>query len=223
MHMVRGMSDSSLASMKRNEAPRIRVFAGAALILAALFLVEQAGATSGRALQLGSPARAAVAVIAGPGVHVRCTIPPADTGLVEALGHSDRDRRLIELRPAICRKANALASAPATAYSRASFPQAQALLVLVHESVHLSDYDGNRDEALTECRAIQLVREAALTIGVDDGTARALGHEAMRFDARLPHLGDWRVGLNEVPNYHSEDCYDGGPLDIHLDSSDWPN
>lgn len=199
------------------------VFAGAVLIIAALFLVGRAGATAGRALQLGAPGRAAVAVIAGPGVRVRCTIPPADAGLVEALGHADWDRRLIELRRAICRNVNALGSAPATAYSRASFAQAQALLVLVHESVHLSEYDGNRDEALTECRAIQLVRESALTLGVDDATARALGHEAMRYDARLPRLGDWRVGLNEIPNYHSEDCYEGGPLDIHPDSSDWPN
>jgi hypothetical protein len=31
------------------------------------------------------------------------------------------------------------------------------------------------------------------------------------------------VGLHEMPSYHSADCYDGGPLDIHPDSPDWPN
>jgi hypothetical protein len=143
--------------------------------------------------------------------------------MVEALGHVNWNRRLIEFAPFVCRNTNALAVAPARPYSHASFPQAQALLVLVHESVHLSDYEGNRDEALTECRAIQLLRESALRLGLDDATARALGHESLRYDARLPRLGDWRVGLNEIPNYHSEDCYDGGPLDIHPDSSDWPN
>jgi hypothetical protein len=209
--------------MSRDQTSRIRVVAAAALVAAALVLAGRAGATAARALQLGASGRAAVAVIAGTGVRSRCTIPPGDAGLVEVLGHADWDRRLIELRPAICRNVNALGSAPATAYSGASFAQAQAFLVLVHESVHLSEYDGARDEALTECRAIQLMRETALTIGVDDATARALGHESLRYDARLPRLGDWRVGLNEIPNYHSEDCYDGGPLDIHPDSSDWPN
>jgi hypothetical protein len=34
---------------------------------------------------------------------------------------------------------------------------------------------------------------------------------------------DWRVGLHEIPSYHSPDCYYGGPLDFHPDSSDWPN
>jgi hypothetical protein len=96
-------------------------------------------------------------------------------------------------------------------------------LVSVHESVHLSAYAGREDEALTECRAIQLLRETALLVGVDDDTARALGHEAMRYDARLPGPGNWMVGLHEIPSYHSSDCHDGGPLDIHPDSSDWPN
>jgi hypothetical protein len=101
--------------------------------------------------------------------------------------------------------------------------QAQALLVVVHESVHLSDYAGRTSEALTECRAIQLIHQTALQLGVGDATARALGHEALRFDAQLPGPGDWRVGLHEIPNYHSPGCYDGGPLDIHPNSTDWPN
>ena len=95
--------------------------------------------------------------------------------------------------------------------------------MLVHEAVHVSDYEGRSDEALTECRAIQLVREAALVMGIDDAMARALGHEALRFDARLPGPDNWMVGLHEMPNYHAAGCEDGGPLDIHPESSDWPN
>src|SRR5436309_5778717 len=130
-----GHARSDAAEMRHDQTSRIRVVAGAALVGAALVLAGRAGATAARALQLGASGRAAVAVIAGTGVHVRCTIPPGDAGLVEALGHADWDRRLIELRPAICGNVNALGSAPATAYSRASFAQAQAFLVLVHESV----------------------------------------------------------------------------------------
>jgi hypothetical protein len=192
------------------------------VLLAALALVAPAGAAPmARALQLRAEAFTVVASIADPAVRVRCTV--SDPGMFEALGHVDRKRRLIELAPFICRHVNALVVTPAPPYSRSSFSQAQALLVLVHESVHLSDYVGRTDEALTECRAIQLVREASLTIGVDDVTARALGHEAMRYDAQLPGPGNWMVGLREIPSYHSPDCYEGGPLDVHPTSSDWPN
>jgi hypothetical protein len=57
------------------------------------------------------------------------------------------------------------------------------------------------------------VREAALQAGVDDATARAVGHESLRFDSRFPTPGDWRVGLHEIPSYHSPDCWDVGTLD----------
>jgi hypothetical protein len=198
---------------------------GALVVVASLALAVGAPAGRGSVArpQLGSGVRAAVVSIAGAPVAVRCSIRPGDGGLVEPLGHAVWNTRLIELAPRICRTANTLATTPARPYSRGSFTQAQALLVVVHESVHVSDYSGRSDEALTECRAIQLVREAALQIGVADVTARALGHEALRFDARLPGPGDWRVGLNEIPSYHSLDCHDGGSLDIHAESNDWPN
>jgi hypothetical protein len=202
-----------------------RSLLAAAVLVAALALAGPTNAvrSSSSSLQLRSEMRGAVASIAGDPIHIRCSIRPGDAGLGEALGHANWGLRLIELAPRICRSANSLVTAPAQPYSRASFVQAQALLVVVHESVHLSEYEGNADEALTECRAIQLVRETALRIGVDDARARALGHEALRFDAQLPGPGDWRVGLHEIPSYHSPDCYDGGTLDIHPDSSDWPN
>lgn len=163
----------------------------------------------------------AVEWIAGPSVSVRCTDPVQ--GQFEALGHADREHRVVELAPRLCRRLDSLVSAPAAAYSAASYTQAQALLVLVHESVHLSAYEGSTDEALTECRALQLVDAAALMLGVDHATARALGHEALRYDAQLPGPGNWMVGLHEIPSYHSAGCHDGGPLDIHPRSHDWPN
>jgi hypothetical protein len=191
-------------------------------LLAVIVLsAPSAAAPAPRQPELHAESMSVVASIAETGVRVRCTI--SDAFMFEPLGHADWKRRLIELAPSVCRKLNALVARPAPPYSEASFAQAESLLVLVHESVHVSDYAGRTNEALTECRAIQLVREAARTLGVDDVTARALGHEAMRYDAQLPGPGHWLVGLREFPNYHSSDCYDGGPLDIHPDSQDWPN
>jgi hypothetical protein len=163
----------------------------------------------------------AVNAIAGRAVTIRCTA--VETGQFEALGHADFKRRRITLQPSLCRRINELVAAPAAGGTPAAGAQARALLVLAHEAVHLSSYAGRTNEALTECRAIQLVATTARALGVDAATASALGHEALRFDALLPGPGDWLVGLGEVPSYHSPDCYDGGPLDIHPDSSDWPN
>src|SRR5262245_40025617 len=119
------MSDPTRQRLRPEQTSRIRVFTGAALVVATCVLVGRADATAAQAVQLGAPVRAAVALIAGPRVGVRCTIPPGHVGLVEALGHVDWNRRLIELRPRICKNANALGRAPATAYSTASFAQAQ--------------------------------------------------------------------------------------------------
>jgi hypothetical protein len=210
--------------MSEARAPRakvsdVRTRIVLSLLAAGLALASPAGGAT--ELQLNAEAVNAVATIAGHGMPVRCAVPRA--GAAEALGHADWRRETIELAPSVCRRVNALAAEPAQPQSPASYSQAEALLVLVHESVHLSSYSGSYDEALTECRAIQLVRGAALLLGTNDDVARALGHEAMRFDAELPGPGNWMVGLREIANYHSPDCYDGGPLDIHPDSTDWPN
>src|SRR5262249_23483407 len=161
--------------------------------LLALVLAPTAGArTAGRAPQLRLEAYAVVGAIADPGVRVRCTITQG--GVFDALGHVDWRLRRIELAPRICRSLNGLVSAAAPAYPPALVTQGEALLVLGHESVPLSTYEGRSDEALTECRAIQLVHAAARMLGLDDATARALGHEAMRYDAELPGPGNWMVG-----------------------------
>lgn len=190
------------------------------LLAVALAVAGPAGAAP--QAQLGPRAMNAVLSITDAPVRVRCQVA-AHGQAFAALGHADWLRQLIEVAPFVCRRVNGLVVRAAPAYSRGSFLQAQALLILVHESVHLSDYEGRTDEALTECRAIQLVRTAALALQVDDSIARALGHEAMRYDAQLPGLDNWMVGLHELPNYHSPDCHDGGPLDIDPGSSDWPN
>ena len=208
---MRGRS-CTVARMARRKLAVPTLVAGLALAAAAAAAPQ---------LQLRPAAAYVVASIAGSDVRVRCTAPHG--GMFRAFGHADWTRRLIELAPSVCRRVNAVVEAPARPYSPASYSQAEAMLVLVHESVHLSRYAGRKDEALTECLALQLVEGAALTAGVDDATASALGHEALRADAQLPGLGDWRVGLREIPNYHAPGCVDDGPLDIHPESHNWPN
>ena len=174
--------------------------------------------TTVTAAHLDARAVSGLQSISGPGVTFDCHLRRP-----EALGHVNRARRMILVRPWICARMNAsLRDEPAPG-SPDSFRTAQALLVLTHEAVHLSTYSGKFDEALTECRALQLVRTVALALGSPDEVARAYGHEALRFDARLPGYGDYRVGLGLIANYHATGCYEGGELDIHPESSDWPN
>jgi hypothetical protein len=178
-----------------------------------LLVVPAANAAS-----LDRHAVAALESVAGPGIRVNCTLRRP-----EALGHAFVATRVIGVRPWVCRRMNGLLLDAPEPYTPDSYQAAWAVLILTHEAVHLSDYAGAGDEALTECRAIQLVRPVALAAGFSDEIAGALGHEALRYDAKLPGYGDYRVGLGLIANYHASGCYDGGPLDIHPDSSDWPN
>jgi hypothetical protein len=136
-----------------------------------------APAPAAKALRLDDRMMGVVASIADAGMRVSC-VPPT-SGPYEVLARVDWNRRVIQLEPILCRRLNGLAASPASPYTHASYTQAQALLVLVHESVHLSSYTGRRDEALTECRAIQFVHDAGLALGFDDATARALGHDRL--------------------------------------------
>jgi hypothetical protein len=170
------------------------------------------------AASLDHNAVAALESVAGPRITVNCTLQRP-----EALGHAFVARRAIGVRPWVCRRLNQLLLDAPEPYTSDSYLAAWAVLILTHEAVHLSDYTGAGDEALTECRAVQLVREVALAAGLGEGIAGALGHEALRYDAMLPGYGDYRVGLGLIANYHATGCYDGGQLDIHPDSTDWPN
>jgi len=84
-----------------------------------------------------------------------------------------------------------------------------ALDVLAHESWHL---EGNQNEAVTECYALQTVGFVATKLGSDNVQARGL--------ARLVHL----LVYPQMPDeYRSDECRDGGALDLRPDSSAWPS
>jgi hypothetical protein len=160
----------------------------------------------------------ALETVSGAPITVNCRLQRP-----EALGHAFFAARVIGVRTWVCRRMNALVLDAPEPYTPDSYLASWAVLILTHEAVHLSDYSGAHDEALTECRAIQLVRDVARAAGVSDEVAVALGHEALRYDAKLPGYGDYRVGLGLIANYHATGCQEGGPLDIHPDSTDWPN
>jgi hypothetical protein len=91
---------------------------------------------------------------------------------------------------------------------REAFETVQAIHTLAHEAVHLA---GVRNEAEAECYGLQTVDLVAVRLGADLPTARALAAYAL---ARLyPSLPS---------HYRSDECRDGGPLDLVPGSATFP-
>lgn len=83
-----------------------------------------------------------------------------------------------------------------------------AVNVLSHEAWHLA---GVRDEAVTQCYALQTNAETAIRLGADRDGARALAS----------YIG--REVQPVLPaDYRSSDCYDGGALDLNPERPSWP-
>ena len=83
-----------------------------------------------------------------------------------------------------------------------------ALQTLAHESWHLA---GERNEAITECDALQTTAWVAEQLGATE----AEGHAAARtvYEQLYPRMPS---------EYQTSDCRDGGALDRHPQSSVWP-
>lgn len=83
-----------------------------------------------------------------------------------------------------------------------------AVNVLSHEAWHLA---GVRDEAVTQCYALQSNEDTAARLGASPGDARAIAaFIAREVQPRLP------------PDYRASTCFDGGELDLHPRRSAWP-
>jgi hypothetical protein len=86
--------------------------------------------------------------------------------------------------------------------------QVVAVHVLAHESEHLA---GFLDESVAECYSLQTTQEAAELLGASPAQAAAL---ARRYAAEIyPYMPD---------AYRSDQCKDGGTLDLDPGSHDWP-
>jgi hypothetical protein len=88
------------------------------------------------------------------------------------------------------------------------FNAAWAAHTLAHESFHLRGYE---DEGVTECYALQNTAFVAERLGVP--TKQALALQAWVYDKGYP---------NEPEDYHSAQCYNGGPLDLRPNSNVFP-
>jgi hypothetical protein len=85
---------------------------------------------------------------------------------------------------------------------------AWSLNTLAHESYHLG---GVRNEAATECYALQAIDFVARRLGASPEQARALA--SFSFDQLLQRM---------PADYSSPKCYDGGTFDLHPRSAVWP-
>ena len=80
--------------------------------------------------------------------------------------------------------------------------------VLAHEAQHLA---GVTSEAIAECRSVQTTEQTALLLGATPVQARAL---AVWYATDVyPRMPD---------DYRSDECHDGGRLDLHPNDPRWP-
>jgi hypothetical protein len=124
------------------------------------------------------------------------------------LGYVYLGHRVVNLSPRVCGLLDRIAyrGERPTGYLAAA-----AVDTLAHEAIHVA---GVRNEARTECYAMQLTRATAIGLGAGSGYAIAL--------ARVLWEGYDEYGAAN-PDYHTPACRDGGPLDLNPDyRGHWP-
>ena len=128
----------------------------------------------------------------------------------ETLGFAWPEDRRAHLSPRICADLDALSvEGERPSGGDAQREIATALVVLVHEIIHLRAESAPEDEV--ECRAIQEARAAAASLGVDADYAGEL----------VELYWDEVYGENDRV-YFSEDCRAGGFLDLDPADPRWP-
>ena len=157
--------------------------------------------------------------LAGRKVGVHC--PSFLSSLVDTRGEAGRvefdesgaPADHTDLSPQTCKALRHLDRVDFTCLERrmcgyVEFKGAWAAHTLAHEAFHLR---GFQDEGVTECYALQNTAFVAERLGVP--TERAQELQAWVFAKGYP---------NEPEDYHSSRCYDGGPLDLRPQSSEFP-
>jgi hypothetical protein len=132
-------------------------------------------------------------------VSVRCDERYDFTGAgSDTLGIAFPNAGIAYLDPSICRALHDL-----LADGEAGERQAEALVVLAHEAIHLG---GERREGVTECLALQAAVPLGVRFGLDESTARALMRR--QYDERLAERSAIRAAY-ALP----VSCREGGALD----------
>jgi hypothetical protein len=146
--------------------------------------------------------------IAGHPVTIRCDTSGRRVGAVQhSDGIAEVGGRNAYLTPERCFDLYRLAFEDKVSSSQT----ARAVAVLAHESWHLR---GVRNEAVTECYALQSGVELGQRLGLSEGTARRLMRQQLAENAlRTGSSAEYRV---------SAECRDGGELDLHPSTSAFP-
>jgi hypothetical protein len=157
--------------------------------------------------------------LAGRRVGVRC--PSFLAGLVDTRGEAGRvqfdengrPEDHTDLSPQTCKALRHLDRVDFACVARGDcgyeeFKAGWAAHTLAHEAFHLR---GFQDEGITECYALQNTAFVAERLGVPTEQARNL--QAWLFVKGYP---------NEPADYHSPQCYGGGPLDLRPQQAQFP-
>jgi hypothetical protein len=150
---------------------------------------------------------AEAARIAGHAATIRCDESGEIVGVIQHTdGVAQVGGRLAYLTPQRCYDLYRLAFKGDVSFSQT----ARAVAVLAHEAWHLR---GVRDEATTECYALQSGVELGRRLGLDDDTARRMMRQQLVENARRGAASEYVVG---------PDCRDGGELDLDPQNSAFP-
>ncbi len=139
------------------------------------------------------------AIVAGRPVTLRCDEGYAFTGAgSDTLGIAFPDAGIAYLDPGVCRDLGDVLES-----GHAGERQADALVVLAHEAIHLG---GERREGVTECLALQAAVRLGERFGLEASRARKLMRQA--YEARLAERSAIRAAY-ALPLT----CRENGPLD----------
>ena len=183
----------------------IVILVGLVLFIAAYRVDQEAGWSSVAAPEKTRAERrftTEASHIAGRSVHVYCDDAYSFTGVgSDAAGEAFITRGLAYLEPTICRSLYRIAFEDAVGSREDA---AFAITVLAHEATHLR---GIRNEAQTECFALQEGVELGRRLGLDPVTARALVQAQRARD--LSDASVARLDYRLPPG-----CRNGGSLDL---------
>ncbi len=137
--------------------------------------------------------------IAGKPVRIRCDEGYSFTGAgSDTLGIAFPDAGIAYLDPGVCRDLRDVLES-----GHAGERQAEALVVLAHEAIHLA---GERREGVTECLALQAAVRLGVRFGLEESRVRTLMRQA--YEARLAERSAIRAAY-ALPLT----CREDGPLD----------
>jgi hypothetical protein len=207
---------AAAAPQRRDPWPPVRRFLTGLGVIAALALIIWVveSRTGWDALDADTRAEAAARFsaeasrVAGKPVTIRCDESGDYVGAVQ---HADGVAAVGDdfpfLTPERCLDLYRLAFEGETTSSQT----ARALAVLAHEAWHLR---GVRDEATTECYALQSGVELGRRLGLSEDTARQMMRQQLAENA---------LRTRASPEYLvTADCRDGGSLDLNPDSTRFP-